>query len=59
MLTRIEREGVHSFPPFRRLVMNSPAKYPVGVQDFAEIIKGGYVYSMRGNILFFLFGLMG
>jgi hypothetical protein len=22
----------------------SPLKYPVGIQDFGEVIRGGYVY---------------
>ena len=24
--------------------MQDPAKYPVGIQDFGEIIRGGYLY---------------
>ena len=24
--------------------MQDPTKYPIGIQDFGEIIKGGYVY---------------
>ena len=24
--------------------MQSPATYPVGIQDFGEVIRGGYVY---------------
>ena len=24
--------------------MQYPAKYPVGIQDFGEVVRGGYVY---------------